>query len=82
MPRRPISFAPSRELRAERNTWVKGPAKKMTEMKPRERPSASPPNAGSFDGTLGSDPEHQDRPHRWLGSSTLHWAGPYVPTLT
>jgi hypothetical protein len=28
--------------------------------------------AGSFDGTLGSDPEHQDRPHRWLGSSILH----------
>ena len=24
---------------------------------------------GSFDGTLGSDPEHQDRPHRWLGAS-------------
>jgi hypothetical protein len=23
---------------------------------------------GSFDGTLGSDPEHQDRSHRWLGS--------------
>ena len=22
--------------------------------------------AGSFDSTLGSDPEHQDHPHRWL----------------
>ena len=28
--------------------------------------------SGSFDGTLGSDPEHQDRSHRWLGVSTLH----------
>jgi hypothetical protein len=30
--------------------------------------------AESFDGTLGSDPEHQDRPHRWLDSSILHGA--------
>jgi hypothetical protein len=30
--------------------------------------------AGSLDDTLGSDPEHQDRPHRWLGSSILHRA--------
>src|ERR1700730_15618080 len=26
---------------------------------------------GSFDGTLGSDPVHQDRPHQWLGVSEL-----------
>jgi hypothetical protein len=26
---------------------------------------------GSFDGTLGSDPVHQDRPHRWLGAVRL-----------
>ena len=25
-----------------------------------------------FDDTLGSDPEHQDRPQRWLGCSILH----------
>ena len=29
---------------------------------------------GSFDGTLGSDPVHQDRPHQWLGVSILHGA--------
>jgi len=29
---------------------------------------------GSFDGTWGSDPVHQDRPHRWLGASILHLA--------
>jgi hypothetical protein len=27
--------------------------------------------AGSLDGTVGSDPEHQDLPHRWLGFSRL-----------
>jgi hypothetical protein len=30
---------------------------------------------GSFDGTLGSDPEHQDRPHHGLGVSILHSPG-------
>src|SRR5262249_53725958 len=34
--------------------------------------------AGSFDGTFGSDPEHQDRPHRWLGSSILYGAVPVL----
>ena len=29
---------------------------------------------GYFDGTLGSDPVHQDRPHQWLGISILHGA--------
>jgi hypothetical protein len=38
--------------------------------------------ARSFDRTLVSDPVHQDRPHRWLGSSILQAARPYVPTLT
>jgi hypothetical protein len=33
-------------------------------MKPGERPPASPSNDGRLlDGTLGSDPVHQDRPH-------------------
>jgi hypothetical protein len=36
----------------------------LSEMKPRERPPASPSNDGRLlDGTLGSDPVHQDRPH-------------------
>jgi hypothetical protein len=30
--------------------------------------------AGSFDSTLGSDPEHQDHPHQWLAVSILHGA--------
>ena len=41
-------------------------------MKPGERPPASPPNDGRLlDGTLGSDPVHQDRPHHGLDLSTL-----------
>jgi hypothetical protein len=36
--------------------------------------------ARSFDGTLGSDPEHQDRPRRWLGASILHKLLPWFET--
>ena len=40
------------------------PPKKLGEMKPGKRPPASPSNDGRLlDGTLGSDPVHQDRPH-------------------
>jgi hypothetical protein len=43
-------------------------------MKPGERPPC-PTMAGSIDGTMGSDPEHQGRPCRWLGSSSLALIG-------
>ena len=36
---------------------------------------------GSFDSTLGSDPVHQDRPHRWLGSPILHGAVPVLKPI-
>ena len=40
------------------------PPKKLGEMKPGKRPPASPSNDERLlDGTLGSDPVHQDRPH-------------------
>jgi hypothetical protein len=42
-------------------------------MKPRERPRLLRlAMDGSFDGTSGSDPVHQDRPHQWLSFSILH----------
>jgi hypothetical protein len=36
---------------------------------------------GSFDGTLGSDPVHQDRPHHGLGLSILHGAVPVLKPI-
>ena len=36
---------------------------------------------GSFDSTLGSDPVHQDRPHRWLDSPILHGAVPVLKPI-
>ena len=44
-------------------------------MKPRERPRLLRLTMdGYFDGTLGSDPVHQDRPHHGLDLSTLEGA--------
>jgi hypothetical protein len=53
----------------------------VTKMKPRERPSASPPNDGRLPLTVhwGATPCIKIVPHQWLGTPTLHGARPYVP---
>ena len=52
----------------------------LNEMKPGERPPASPPNDGRLPLTAdrGATPMHQNRPSHRLGSSILHGARPYV----